>query len=1176
MAIITNINPQTFEIQQYNEGDQTIIPSIGVDSSFSLNQGRVESFIYDLTGNLVDYNPNAKYTVAENELGAGLEFASTMFVYPEEEVAGLGVTEGSYNVAYNFLNNELSSSFDQRFSLKEISANRKELRLVTNFLTEDELKELTEQFFPSVILTPEYPDFYVNFGQGNLYIANNCIFDNSNGQYSVLIKLYEALPSSIQEKDTLWVVTEQKDTIAYNVEFEQTPFIVKNTIDLQGPNFSLPINNNIHTSIQLKNLNELNSYSVTSSYNQLQSILQEKGVEINIDYSKFSNFVHFSSAEERVKNFYYKIGLIESASTQLSTQPTGSNIFISSSKNSLEKEITSIIENFDGFEYYLYYSSGSFGSNNYPQPFPKSTTTPPYTLASTGSVGGLAWLASSSLSGSLYDVENLDILSKTIPDYILEDSSNEPYKKFVEMTGQHFDTLFTYAQDITNRYNADNRLDFGISKDLVGEAIKSMGINLYTGNFTSTNLISDLVGINGTGDDAYLIPRSDGQALDQIDDYITASNDPTPLNNVNKEIYKRIYHNLPLLLKKKGSQAGLRALITTFGIPDDVLQIGEFTITGKREEQLLPNSSSIISSSFLGEGFNTSSTIQLPGDTDGSPPSTLLSPEIRVQQHSLIEEKYDRSLHYTEAGFSPQNILNESMSAVVRTKMEEDPGFYIGNFDQFYYGEGNTYSDLRGTITDSYGGTPWNTAAYIRYVKFLDSSLFNMIKDFSPVRSKTSTGVIIKPQLQERNIQRPASMSLETLVFNGSAQTEYYNWNTTQSITRSLGQRQEYISSSGYLGGTGGTFEPYNRVKFSSSVAGQDFLNHDLLTPIDPGFKQVWTEEIIGKNGLNSKVHSNQDEFFNGIFLQTGNTATRSSVISNPDGIIQTDNNPQNPYKKAISFTQYAGLTGKGIISSFLQIIANIASTPKALAISPAYVAFYQDYDSLFFNSNFSSGDSKIKTVLEGNGNTVTLQHSSGRQYTFQILSISTWSGVDAVVEVAVSTEYIQGDRTQFINTDIASGQTFTFLPNWDPFTSNNVELNPGPFLYSDYNPIINNTSDPGLILENYEGIRKSSIFEDADYSGAATNSLNPINLGLLQAGSASKAAVQDSNYSSKHWLTSRYEGNRMTSLDFNSTLVNIVPQDAGIFTTESLDYDFNISGGIGEAEPYNPGPLAT
>ena len=65
-------------------------------------------------------------------------------------------------------------------------------------------------------------------------------------------------------------------------------------------------------------------------------------------------------------------------------------------------------------------------------------------------------------------------------------------------------------------------------------------------------------------------------------------------------------------------------------------------------------------------------------------------------------------------------------------------------------------------------------------------------------------------------------------------------------------------------------------------------------------------------------------------------------------------------------------------------------------------------------------------------------------------------------------------------------------------------------------------------------------------------------------------------DYSSKHWLTSRYEGNRMTSLDFNSTLVNIVPQDAGIFTTESLDYDFNISGGIGEAEPYNPGPLAT
>ena len=64
MAIVQNINPQTFEIPQYNEGDQTTIPSLDVDSLFSLANGRVESLIYDLNGNLVLYNPNAKYSIA--------------------------------------------------------------------------------------------------------------------------------------------------------------------------------------------------------------------------------------------------------------------------------------------------------------------------------------------------------------------------------------------------------------------------------------------------------------------------------------------------------------------------------------------------------------------------------------------------------------------------------------------------------------------------------------------------------------------------------------------------------------------------------------------------------------------------------------------------------------------------------------------------------------------------------------------------------------------------------------------------------------------------------------------------------------------------------------------------------------------------------------------------------
>ena len=40
---------------------------------------------------------------------------------------------------------------------------------------------------------------------------------------------------------------------------------------------------------------------------------------------------------------------------------------------------------------------------------------------------------------------------------------------------------------------------------------------------------------------------------------------------------------------------------------------------------------------------------------------------------------------------------------------------------------------------------------FIRLIKYFDNSLFKMIKDFIPLRNSTSTGIIIKQHLLERN-----------------------------------------------------------------------------------------------------------------------------------------------------------------------------------------------------------------------------------------------------------------------------------------------------------------------------------------------------------------------------------------------------------------------------------------
>ena len=76
---------------------------------------------------------------------------------------------------------------------------------------------------------------------------------------------------------------------------------------------------------------------------------------LNINHQNFEEFIHFSSAVERIKNFRYKLQLIEeytaeSASfVEVTNAGTDANIF--------DTKIRNIKTNFDGYENYLYHVS---------------------------------------------------------------------------------------------------------------------------------------------------------------------------------------------------------------------------------------------------------------------------------------------------------------------------------------------------------------------------------------------------------------------------------------------------------------------------------------------------------------------------------------------------------------------------------------------------------------------------------------------------------------------------------------------------------------------------------------------------------------------------------------------------------------------------------------------------
>jgi hypothetical protein len=579
MAEIININPInpfTFELQEYSVSDSSLITSFNIDTTFNPNIDYLEYFIYDLNGNVLVQNVSGYpgYKLIDNNV----------VLDPEVDLKAYGYTEGQYNTLYNFLSPKLGSNSFTTYYISEISSDRTEVRLDTtsipNTLVISSSLELINDITNS---TGSYYDFYLDFGNNDLVIAVNALLDTTDPTNpTVLIKLYEPLPSQFDLQSQLWVVTQVSEPIAYNINITQTFDIASNNIQLRGPNTNVSIKNQINNSTDYASYQALSATTAKTGSNSLQyqlnNLLAQTGVSVNVDYSNYSDFIHFSNAQVRLENFYYKLSLIEQYSYSSSLSDNApANYYTSQSSVIYQSKIDAIITTFDNYEYYLYYNSGSTS-------WPKSNTAPPYVNVPTTSSAGLTWFASQSAVAEYYDSENNNALTLAIPSYLREDDNNQQYILFVEMVGQLFDEVFVYLQGITDKADNDNRLNYGVSKDLVADVLRDLGIKIYQNNFSSNDLYQALIGMTPSGSLYNLpfttptLPVATGSGLQYITSYVTASSTSSlvPTYDVNASVYKRIYNSVPYILKKKGSYAGLRALINLFGVPDTVLRISEF------------------------------------------------------------------------------------------------------------------------------------------------------------------------------------------------------------------------------------------------------------------------------------------------------------------------------------------------------------------------------------------------------------------------------------------------------------------------------------------------------------------------------------------------------------------------------------------------------------------------
>jgi hypothetical protein len=612
---IQSVNPDTLEFQNYQSADSGLISSFTVnDISFTSNSNSIEYHILDSNKNLIisDYN-FLNYSILDEDIT----------ITPENDLSNLGFTEGQYYTLYHFITPLLNSTPDNKYFISEISSDRTELRLSSNTLTSQSIIDGYNNFISQYAGQNYYPDFYLNFGDNDLVIANNILLDNN----TILIKLYEALPPQFDVKSELWVINKLADSISYFIELITVFTNTENIINLKGPNLNINLKNQINNSTDYINYTGLQASSSLS--NQLNNILKNKSIRLNIDYTDYNNFIHFSSAETRLENFYYKLTLIEQYNRQYaSSSSSPTNYYLTSSQNIYLAKIKEIEEGLDGYEYHLYYESGSTS-------WPKSNAIQPYTNYASTSSQGTTWLTGQLVTASLYDSENKDALINGIPLYLKEDPSNAPYELFVEMLGQNFDTLYLYYGEITNKYNSDNRINYGASKDVVSDILRDFGVKIYQNNFSTTDLYSSFLGITSN---LGLLPTT-GSEL--ITNYVTASNEIIPLDDANTELYKRIYHNLPLLFKKKGTVEGLRLLINTYGIPDTILRISEFG--GKNK--INANDWDQFQDQFNYEFFTTSSGYLIKSIPSGMNSSSLSTVEFRFKSTGIpIVSGFSQSL----------------------------------------------------------------------------------------------------------------------------------------------------------------------------------------------------------------------------------------------------------------------------------------------------------------------------------------------------------------------------------------------------------------------------------------------------------------------------------------------------------------------------------------------------
>lgn len=533
----------------------------------------LELHIYDTENNLLKSSYDRDFIETQN---------TPFGISPEKDIRELGYDAGIYTIVYNPLYTFFGGLNTDDIRIKRISTDRTEIQILFgNTLFNKNyskyfylIKEIQNGIHSDTeyVFTKNRSEFVLNFGNNNIFDVANIQFignfreNNSDSIDEIYIKLVTPLSDTINIGDRFSIGGRLQKSYIEKIIVYKIFAEVKNEQFLE-PNFNIELDKfGKSDGTDFKTWNDLLGANLPTSQQIIDSYFSGSfgNIKLNIDYSNFSKFVHYSSAAERVDNFFYKLQTIETYNSRIQTlqQVSGSHALTNISQSIARRD--TLIGGFDGFEKWMYENESAFlythysSSTNYIIPYPKQSTYPIVFYPTTSSQAE-SWYEGVYSSASLYDSQNNAALINLIPFALREDPLNGDYLLFVNMIGHHFDILWTYIKSLTDVNKREEHPDDGMSDDLLYSVAKSFGWNLSNG-WGQANLWEYVLGTDSSGNKTQT----------------TNNLNTKPKQKIRSEVWRRVLNNLPYIYKSKGTARSIKALLSCYGIPETLLKIREY------------------------------------------------------------------------------------------------------------------------------------------------------------------------------------------------------------------------------------------------------------------------------------------------------------------------------------------------------------------------------------------------------------------------------------------------------------------------------------------------------------------------------------------------------------------------------------------------------------------------